>query len=85
MRVAQLGRRKVKRMRIFTCKKIDQPVKKTKADREDFTIHSISSNLQCVLLASHLKTIVIFSCRKNWTCSIEIQDCSGSYMFGRLR
>jgi len=66
MRVVWLGRRKVKRMRIFTCKKMDQPVKKTKADREDFTIHSISFNRQHVLLAPHLKTNVIFYCRRQW-------------------
>ena len=80
MRVVWLGRRKMKRMRIYTCKKMDQPVKKTKADRGDFAIHSISFNLQHVVLAPHLKTNVIFSCRRQWTCNLEIQDCSGSYM-----
>jgi len=64
MRVVWLGRRKVKRMRIFTCEKMDQPVKKTKADRGDFTIHSVSFNLQHVLLAPYLKTNVIFSGRR---------------------
>jgi hypothetical protein len=32
-----LTRRKLKRTRIFTCKKMDQRGKKTKADKEDFT------------------------------------------------
>jgi hypothetical protein len=42
MRV-QSRRRKVKRVRIFTCKNIDHPVKKTKADREDFTYTLLAS------------------------------------------
>jgi len=46
MRVVWLGRRKVKRMRIFTCKKMDQPVKKTKADRiSPYTLLASISNM----------------------------------------
>jgi hypothetical protein len=70
----------VKRMRIFICKKMDQPVKKTKADREDFTLHSISFSRQHVILAPHMKTNVILSRRRQWTGNLEIQDCSGTYM-----
>jgi hypothetical protein len=43
IRVLVLGRRTLKRTRIFTCKKkMDQPVKKTKADKEDFATLSAS-------------------------------------------